>query len=199
MSLDCLVLNRNYYAVHITDWKRAISLVYCDHAHIVDEDFKLYDFCDWREVSKAISDHPSGYVHTPQFKIAVPEVIVLRYYDKLPASDVKFTRRNIYEHYHYKCCYCGKSFNSSMLNLDHVIPKSRGGRTDWANIVTACFPCNLKKANRTPKEADMMLVIEPTKPKWKQGVSLIMRPRIKIKSSWQKFIDTIYWNSELES
>src|SRR5262245_1295217 len=128
MSADVLVLNRNYYAVHITHWQRALSLVYLDHARVIDQEYRTYDFGDWRELSQMIADHPAGYVSTPSFRIAIPEVITLRHYDKLPVGDVKFTRRNIYEHYGFHCCYCGKKFSTSDLNLEHVLPRSRGGK-----------------------------------------------------------------------
>jgi 5-methylcytosine-specific restriction endonuclease McrA len=198
MSADVLVLNRNFYAVHITPWQRALSLVYLDHARVVDQEYRTYAFDDWRELSQMTADHPAGYVSTPTFRIAIPEVITLRSYDKLPIGDVKFTRRNIYEHYGYSCCYCGRKFSTSDLNLEHVLPRSRGGKTDWANIVTSCMPCNLRKADRLPDEAGMKLLIKPTKPKWRGSASLVFRAPFKIKASWQRFIDTVYWNTELE-
>jgi 5-methylcytosine-specific restriction endonuclease McrA len=199
MSGDVLVLNRNFYAVHITPWQRALSLVYLDHARVVDQEYRTYAFDDWRELSQMTSDNPSGYVSTPMFKIAIPDVITLRSYDKLPVGDVKFTRRNIYEHYGYTCCYCGRRFSTSELNLEHVLPRSRGGKTDWANIVTSCMPCNLRKADRLPDEAGMKLLVKPTKPKWRGSASLVFKAPFKIKAAWQRFIDNVYWNSELES
>jgi 5-methylcytosine-specific restriction endonuclease McrA len=198
MSSDVLVLNRQFYAVHITSWKRALTLLYLDHAQVVDEEYRTYNFEDWRALSLRMKVHPAGFVTTPAFRIAVPEVIALKLYDRLPASDVKFTRRNIYEHYGYRCCYCGKKFGTQDLNLDHVVPRSRGGPTDWSNIVTSCIPCNLKKANRVPKEAGLKLLTPPTKPKWKGRSSLVLRANLPIRQSWQRFVDNVYWNSELE-
>ncbi len=198
MSSDVLVLNRSFYAVQITSWQRALSLLYMGHAAVVDEEFKTYSFDDWRHLSDLISDHPAGYISTPNFRIAVPEVIALKLYDRLPTMEVKFTRRNIYEHYGYRCCYCGHKFASSELNLEHVLPRSRGGKTSWDNIVTSCIPCNLKKGDRLPSEAGMKMLITPSKPKWRGALSLILQSPVKMRSSWQKFIDTAYWNEELE-
>ncbi|MBN1383464.1 MAG: HNH endonuclease [Elusimicrobia bacterium] len=195
---DVLVLNRKFYAIHITTWQKAFSLLYVDHASVVDEQYKTYSFSDWQDISKHIKAHPSGFVHTPSFRIAIPEVIILKLYDKLPPMDIKFTRKNIYEHYKYKCCYCGKKKPTSELNLEHVIPVSRGGMTNWLNVVIACIPCNLKKANHTPREAGMKLLVKPSKPEWKGPISLCLRTGMKVKASWQKFIDNIYWNAELE-
>ncbi|MFA5975222.1 MAG: HNH endonuclease [Elusimicrobiota bacterium] len=198
MLSDVLVLNRNFYAIHIADWQRALSLVYLDHARVVDQEYRTYSFDDWRELSKILENHPAGFVSTPTFRIAVPEVIALRTYDKLPVGDVKFTRRNIYEHYGYRCCYCGRRFGTPELNLEHVLPHSRGGKTDWSNIVTSCIPCNLKKADRLPVEAGMKLLIKPSKPKWRGSASLVFKAPFKIRASWQRFVDTVYWNTELE-
>lgn len=198
MSADVLVLNRSFYAIHITNWRRALSLVYIDHARVVDDEYRTYNFSDWQELSQMIENHPSGFVYTPTLKIAIPEVIALRIYDQMPISEIKFTRRNIYEHYGYHCCYCGKKFPTNDLNLEHVIPKSRGGQSTWNNIVTSCIPCNLKKEDLLPKEAGMKLLIQPSKPRWRGSQSLVMHASFKLKASWQKFIDTVYWNSELE-
>lgn len=195
---DVLVLNRQFYAIHITSWRRALSLVYMDHARVVDEEYRTYSFDDWREMTRARSEHPAGFVKTPAFRIAIPEVITLQAYDRLPDSAVKFTRRNIYEHYGHRCCYCGQRYATQELNLDHVMPKSRGGPTNWENIVTSCIPCNLRKGNRTPEEAGLPLLVRPQRPKWKGRSSLVFRSGVRVRQSWQRFIDNVYWNSELE-
>lgn len=198
MSTDVLVLNRQFYAIHITHWQRALSLVYRGHAQVVDEDYRTYSFEDWRELSQEMREHPAGFVSTPSFRMAVPEVIALKLYDRLPVSEVKFTRRNIYDHYGYKCCYCGAKFSTEDLNLDHVVPRSKGGPTDWSNIVTSCIPCNLKKGDRRPEEAGLALQVHPARPRWKGRASLVLRTHFQVRRSWQRFIDNVYWNSELD-
>lgn len=199
MTTDVLVLNNNFYAVQIISWRRALSLIYLDHARVVDEEYRTYNFEDWRELSNMSQAHPSGYIHTPSFKILIPDVITLRTFSGLPKSEVKFTRRNIYEHYGYKCSYCGKKFMTSELNLEHVLPRSRGGKTDWTNVVTSCIPCNLKKGNRLPDEAGMKLLVQPSKPNWSGPAAIAFRPGFKLKASWQRFVDNVYWNIELDS
>jgi len=198
MSGEVLVLNRSFYAICITSWQRALSLVYLDHASIVDEEYRTYSFEDWMQFSTMMQNSPSGFVRTPTFKIAIPEVIALKCYDRLPTTEVKFTRRNIYEHYGYRCCYCGNKFPAAELNLEHVIPKSRGGKTSWCNVVTSCIPCNVMKGNRLPDEAGMKLLTKPSKPRWRGSMALMFHSPLKIRSSWQRFIDTMYWNGELE-
>lgn len=196
--MDVLVLNRNFFAIQVTSWQRALRLVFSDRADIIDEDYRSYNFSGWCELSHMLTEHPSGFLYTPAVKIAMPEVIALKYYDRIPFNKVKFTRKNLYEHYNYRCCYCGKKFSTQDLNLDHVIPKSRGGKTDWMNVVTSCIKCNLKKGNKLLNESGMEMVIQPSKPLYNSGLSLIFRSPKQIKASWQKFVDSIYWNIELE-
>ncbi|MBI3547621.1 MAG: HNH endonuclease [Elusimicrobia bacterium] len=192
-----LVLNRNFYAVHIADWRKALSMVYQGHAEVVDEDLVTYDFASWAELSAVMSEHPAGFVHSPSLRIAVPEIIRLTRYDRMPQREVVFTRRNLYEHYRHRCCYCGGRFRTSELNLDHVVPRSRGGDSSWDNVVTACIPCNTKKGNRLPKEAGMNLLVSPTKPNWGGMRSLVLSSPIPIRASWQKLIDRAYWDAEI--
>jgi 5-methylcytosine-specific restriction endonuclease McrA len=144
MSSDVLVLNRNFYAIHITNWQRAFSLLYSDHACAVDQDYRTYNFSDWKELSQYTQNTANHYIHTPSFRIAIPEVIALRLFDKVPQSEIKFTRKNIYEHYRHVCCYCGNKFPTDALNLDHVIPRSKGGESTWENVVTSCIDCNIQ-------------------------------------------------------
>lgn len=198
MSAQVLLLNRNFLALEVTSWQRALALVYLDRALVVDDEYKTYDFKNWKELSQTIEENPAGFVHSPTLKIAIPEVIALKAFDKVPIREVPFTRRNIYHHYGNRCCYCGKQFAIEQLNLDHVVPRSRGGATDWSNIVTSCIPCNLRKGCRLPAEAQMHLVLKPSKPKPKRGAALLVHSPVAMRRSWQRFIDTIYWNSRLE-
>ncbi len=193
-----LVLNKHFIPVSLTSWKRAIKLLFLGRADVVDEEYRTYDFKDWFELSQMIKENPAGFIYTAKFKIAVPEIISLKFYDKIQFEEPQLTRRNVYEHYGYRCCYCGKKFTTEKLNIDHIIPRSRGGKTEWDNIVTSCISCNFKKANRTPQEAGMKLVISPSKPQRRIKLALVFNTNIRIPSSWQKFIDHIYWDTELE-
>ena len=196
---EVLVLNRSFCAVEVSSWQRALSLLYLGRASVVGEDYQTHNFKDWVELSRVIKKNPAGFVSTPSFKIAIPEVIALNFFDKVPLREIPFTRRNIYLQYKHRCCYCGKKFALNQLNLDHVIPKSRGGKTDWSNIVTSCVPCNLKKGNRLPREAGMRLLIPISRPKMKRGSIVFMRAPAQLRRSWQRFIDNAYWDAPLEN
>lgn len=199
MPTDVLVLNRNYFAIQVCDWKKAFSLLFQGAAETVDENLQTYNFKDWADLSEMMKESPNGFINTPTLKLAVPEIIKLTTYSKLPRAQVKFTRSAIYNHYKNRCCYCGNIFKSSELNLDHVMPSSRGGKTNWSNIVTSCIPCNTKKSNRTPDEAGMTLLVRPTEPKW-LGYKTLLEVRLPftVKKSWQQFLDKAYWDTELE-
>jgi 5-methylcytosine-specific restriction endonuclease McrA len=194
---DVLVLNRNYMAVHIITWQKAMCLLYRGHALAIDEDLNRYSFDEWKDLSAMMEQYPNGVVHSTTCAFAIPEIITLAYYDHLPTIEVRFTRSNIYHNYKQICCYCGKKFDTKELNLDHVLPKSKGGTTTWDNIVLSCIPCNLKKADRTPVQAGMPMAYTPHKPHW--GLNHVLRASIdlKTKQSWQKFIDSCYWESTL--
>lgn len=188
-----LVLNRSWVAVHVADVRRALGLVYRGVARIVSpEDFSTYDFDDWKDLSVAADDL---CIHATNFRIMIPEVIVLRYFNEFIRKEVRFSRRNIFERDHNKCQYCGKRFSKPDLTIDHVIPRSRGGLDSWTNLVLACVRCNVKKGSKTPQEAHMKLVRAPRKPSWMPHMGI--RFSVSSRESWQKFVDTAYWNAEL--
>lgn len=208
LNSNTLVLNRGWSAVQICSVRRAISLIYQGHAQVVDEDLQTYNFNDWSEVSQQMVEvDPGEFVCSPSLKIKVPRVIVLMFYDKLPRREVRFSRKNIFERDNYTCQYCGikpptktqalKWMEKNQLNLDHIVPRSRGGKTLWSNIVTACYKCNSKKGNSTLEELGWKLRKAPTQPKWHPTLNISLRfiPH----KEWVNFLDMAYWNTELEN
>lgn len=199
MSSTVLVLNRNFTAVQVASWEKVMCLLFQGHAEVVDEDYRTFNFSDWSEISKLMTENPNGFVHSPSMRIAVPSMIRLTRYDKLPQRTVRFTRKNIFEHYEYRCAYCGKKFKSKELNFDHVVPRSQGGKTNWSNIVASCFPCNTSKANRTPREAGLKMYYLPSQPKWHgNGIVIGASLPIKVRESWQAVLNKAYWHAELD-
>jgi 5-methylcytosine-specific restriction endonuclease McrA len=89
-------------------------------------------------------------------------------------QEVKFTRESLFERDNYCCQYCNKTFDPKKLNMDHVIPRDRGGKTSWENIVTSCISCNSRKANRLPHQADMHLIRKPERPRWRPFISSLI-------------------------
>ena len=121
---------------------------------------------------------------------------MLLVFDRLPKQEVKFTRHNIFERDHNTCQYCNKQMDRRDLNLDHVMPRDRGGPTTWENIVCSCIKCNSRKANRLPHEAHMRLICKPVRPKWRPVISLVLNNQQR--ERWKDFLDLAYWNVELE-
>ena len=171
LSSSVLVLNRNYTAVRVVSARRAFSLLYTNSAEVVDahdEQWDVLDFQAWVDLSMARRERASQqdqFVCTPRYWILVPRVIRLVEYDKVPRREVKFSRRNILARDENRCQYCGKRLPVSQLSLDHVHPRSRGGKSTWTNVVAACNPCNTRKGGRLPAEASMKLRTVPAAPK----------------------------------
>ena len=136
------------------------------------------------------------WVRTVRLEIAVPRVIRLMGYDRLPAQTVKLNRRNLFARDRNTCQYCGRHFPTSELSIDHVLPRSLGGGDSWENLVCACIKCNARKGGRTPEQARMKLIRRPVMPK--------RNPLIQLRlgqdkySSWRAFLDHAYWSVELK-
>jgi 5-methylcytosine-specific restriction endonuclease McrA len=204
-SLDAsvLVLNKLYMAIHVISVRRAFCLLCKDIAEVVsleDGQFATYDFASWREVSAYRAKHyrqeDDDWVRTVDAEIQVPRVIRLTDYDRLPKQTVKFNRRNLFARDNNQCQYCGKKYPTSELSLDHVQPRSRGGRSTWENIVCACVDCNVKKGGRTPHEASMRLIRKPEKPR--RSPLLNLKLTHNKYRSWKTFLDNAYWSVELK-
>lgn len=202
LSASVLVLNRLYMAVRVVNVRRALTMLYRELAEVVsveDGQFLSYDFEDWLEVSQArakFRPEEHDWIHTVRFQIAVPRIVRLLGYDKLPKAQVKFNRRNLYARDQNRCQYCGKRYTTTELSLDHVVPRSQGGKTTWDNVVCACLKCNVRKGGRTPAQAGMHLIAVPRRPQ-RSPVLTIKLSNSKY-SSWKQFLDFAYWNVELK-
>jgi 5-methylcytosine-specific restriction endonuclease McrA len=203
LDASVLVLNKMFMAVHVISVRRAFCLLCKELAEVVtleDGQFNTYDFSTWREVSEYRARHfrqeDDDWVRTSSAEIQAPRVIRLLSYDRVPKQTVKFNRRNIFARDGNQCQFCGKRFPTSELSLDHVIPRSQGGKTTWENIVCACVDCNVRKGGRTPRQAHMTLVRKPEKPKRSPLLSLKLTQ--KKYQTWQTFLDNAYWNVELK-
>jgi 5-methylcytosine-specific restriction endonuclease McrA len=202
LSASVLLLNRLYMAVRVVSARRALTLLYRELAEVVSVDdgqYLAYDFDDWVEVSQAkrrFQPEQYDWVRTVRFQIAVPKIIRLLGYDKLPSAAVKLNRRNLFARDQNRCQYCGRRYSTSELSLDHVIPRSQGGDNSWGNIVCACIHCNVKKGGRTPHQAHMKLIAPPAKPR--RSPVLTIKLSDSKYASWKQFLDFAYWNVELK-
>jgi 5-methylcytosine-specific restriction endonuclease McrA len=195
LNSSVLVLNRSFLPIHVTSVRRAFTLLYQDIARVVNEEYRTFDFRSWQELAVARDAESIGSV---QGRIRVPRVIVLTAFDRIPKRHVRFSRLNIYARDDFTCQYCGHHPPRQELNLDHVVPRSLGGRSTWENVVCSCLECNRRKGGRTPKQAGLKLRRKPARPQWTPFVNLMFaNARYK---EWRPFlnvVDASYWNTEL--
>ncbi len=192
LSRPTLVLNRSWQPVGVAAVARSLTLVWNGNALIVDPaDFRQYNWDDWASLTPQEGEL---CIRAVTFKLRVPEVITLTNYDRVPAKTVTFSRRNIYKRDKYTCQYCNARPKSEELTIDHIVPRSQGGTSNWENCVLACLDCNARKANRTPERANMPLLRKPERPAWRP---MYVWHNVRI-ASWSKFLSEAYWNVELE-
>lgn len=193
LNTKVLVLNRSYLPVHVTVVRRALSLLYQGIAQAVDDEMRTFDFESWADL--AADEDSIGLVNRA---IRVPRVILLQYYDRVPRRYVRFSRFNIYARDQNRCQYCGRQFPRSELNLDHVVPRMKGGTSVWENVVCSCHRCNRIKGGRTPAEAGMRLIRQPRRPQWTPFMTEAFS--LRRYKEWLPFlsaVDAAYWNTEL--
>ncbi|MEM9064281.1 MAG: HNH endonuclease [Planctomycetota bacterium] len=201
LNAKVLVLNRAYVAIRIINAKRAFSLLAREVAEVIHIDqgnWSNHDFSSWAEMSLLQAEFERerhDWVKTVRFDIAVPRIVRLLGYEKLPDNGVKLNRRNLFARDRNQCQYCGKHFPTSELSIDHVKPRSQDGPDTWENLVCACVRCNAKKGGRTPAQANMQLIRKPVRPKRNPMISARIG-HVKYES-WKSFLDNAYWGVEL--
>jgi 5-methylcytosine-specific restriction endonuclease McrA len=166
-SFKSLVLNYSYEPLQFCSARHALIMVFGGRAEGLDNS----DYC----------------VRTTTTNYAIPTVIrVLKMVHRNHKNGIAFSRKNILRRDDYTCQYCGTS--DPPLTVDHIMPKSRGGKTNWTNVVVACKNCNLRKGNRTPVENDMKLKRIPTKPDYSFTPFIIPPSPDSHIETWQKYI-----------
>ncbi len=201
LDAKVLVLNKMYMAVRVVSAKRAFTLLAREIAEVIHIDagvWQGYDLYTWAEVSELqhqFEPEAHDWVRTVRLQFAVPRVIRLLGYDRLPKQQVKLNRRNLFARDKNQCQYCGHAFPTSELSIDHVKPRTQGGPDTWENLVCACVRCNARKGGRTPGQARMSLIREPRRPKRNPLISV--RLGQERYESWKAFLDNAYWSVEL--
>lgn len=187
-----LILNKDYTPINVCSVKRALILIFKNRVLIIDQQEKTENGETWTEYSnlmwedwKALKPKENEEcLSSSNSKIRIPEVIRLINYNKYPLSKVNFNKRAIFRRDQQQCQYCGCYLGAKSLTIDHILPKSRGGTLNWENATTSCNPCNTKKANRTPEEANMRFFHKDYKP-IKPSFQIFRDFKI---DSWEKFI-----------
>ena len=171
LELPVLVVNRHFQPVQLTTARRGFVLLYGGVALVLDASGELYDFSAWRALSPGERD---DVVPTISGAIRVPRVLHLRRYERIRRPQIRLSRKNLMMRDGHRCQYCGRSPPVRDLNIDHVQPRSRGGRDSWDNLVTSCRACNLAKGWRTPEEAGMRLLGKPHAPRWSAAAQILL-------------------------
>ncbi len=196
LTSPVLVLNRFFAPVTITSVRRAFVMLYCGVAKAVESDYETFDFDTWTDISVMKEEDA---IKTVNRIIKAPRVIILVRYEGFLRRKAKFNRINIFRRDRGKCQYCDEQFSRQDLTIDHVIPRSLGGKSIWENVVCSCVDCNRKKGGRTPDQARMKLSIKPKKPVWDPFSNIYIKTiRYKEWEPFLSFIDVSYWNVELD-
>jgi 5-methylcytosine-specific restriction endonuclease McrA len=175
-----LVLNADfrplsYFPLSLWPWQEAVKATFLGRVNVVAE----YD----------------TVVRSPTTTIRLPSVISLKEY-VAPTRKPAFTRFNVFLRDRFSCQYCGSRYPAEDLTFDHIVPRYRGGRTLWENIVTACTHCNMRKGNRDPGECGMRPLSQAGRPTaWMLQENGRAFPPNYLHQSWN---DYLYWDSELD-
>ena len=178
-----LVLNRNWFPVSITTVRRALTSVFRGSALIIEpESYMALEFEEWAGLSVTEDE---DFIATSSVKIKIPEIIIMQSYGGTFTKRVKLSKRSLLARDNYTCQLC-QSKPPVRATIDHVIPKSKGGRTSWTNCVIACRKCNEKKGNKTPQELGLNIEVA-ARHNTRHPVLSLVHPNQRVKS-WDKFI-----------
>jgi 5-methylcytosine-specific restriction endonuclease McrA len=177
---DTLVLDKLGFPVALVSWQRAVNLQWQDRAVVVTEDAKRI-------------------LRSPSFEMGMPRVIKLRnHISRKLRLKVPMTRRNIAIRDNSSCQYCGVVLETAEYTIDHILPRARGGRSGWTNLVLACGKCNKRKSDRAPQEAGLRLRQKPVEPKQFDARFNFRLHIHTLRPEWSDYKAYLYWNVELE-
>ena len=163
----------SYFPLSLWGWQDTIKAVFLDRVNIVSTYERV--------------------IRSPSFQMSLPSVIALKNFVK-PQSNPNFTRFNVFLRDRFACQYCGSKKD---LTFDHLLPRSKGGKTNWENVVTACSSCNVKKGGRLYEKSGMLLFKKPFSPSIEDlhNNGKYFPPNF-LHESW---MDYLYWDVELEA
>ena len=198
LNTPVLILNKHYVAVGVASAKHALCMLFRGAAEVVDVEnkkFNTYDFGSWAELSEFKAEFEKteySWIQSVKRMFAIPPIVRLLSYGEFRKRTPKFNRRNVFLRDNNTCQFCGRKHKTSDLSLDHVVPKSKGGRLEWTNVVCACLKCNVKKGSSTLAQCGMKLIRKPVAP-----VHAFDIPKNHHKS-WDSFVSEMYWCQELK-
>lgn len=185
--IDCI---NNFQCMTWEDWTALRpNPNYCPHCHEIKNPEEVSDgkclVCDRLVGERGIQGVDTIY--------RVPRVIMESSYNKPANSVVRYNRRTLFQRDQNQCQYCGRRPGTKELNLDHVHPRSKGGKSTWENVVVSCTDCNTKKGDKTLAQCGMKLRRQPTKPKYNLDLGSV---RIR---DWESFVSEAFWLTTLDN
>jgi len=173
--MQTLLLNSDYTPLKVLDWRKAMNLVFRGVVEIVEE----YDDSEIKSISMSLR---------------CPSVLKLKRFINIFGQKVKFSKYGVFSRDHFTCLYCGCQPGVKNLTIDHVVPRCKGGKTDWTNVVAACSKCNSRKGDKIPYDARMVLKREPFKPDMSSYIKLTINLP-KTPEGWANYLN---YNTLLE-
>ncbi len=164
LNRPVLVLNQSYEPLNLCQVRRAVVLLLQGKAEMLENGL--------------------GFIHAASDAFPIPSVIKLAYMIKRPRPVMKLSRLAVFHRDHHTCQYCGQE--SHQLTIDHVTPRYQDGQHIWTNVVSACIPCNRRKAGRTPEQARMKLIRQPTRPR--SSIPFYIPRHLGRLAEWQKYL-----------
>jgi 5-methylcytosine-specific restriction endonuclease McrA len=184
---NVLILNKHWIPINTTTARHSFALMYSENAKgIMIEEDKVVPL-EWHEWVCLKLNQSDRTIKTVRGFIKIPTVIVLNHYDKIPKQTIKFTQKSLWERDNFTCQYTGKKVTRTNGNIDHIIPRSQGGKTSWENCVIAHKEINALKADRTPEQAGLILIKKPKAPRI-MPVSFYIRNKEEVKD-WELFLN----------
>lgn len=175
MTIATLLLDNSFQALGTISWQRAVTLLTLGKIEVIES-------------------YEDKILRSRTWVIKMPAVVrLINSFRKGKKEEVKFSRQNILTRDGWKCQYCGTDLDTKTVTYDHLVPKSKGGKTCWENIVSACDSCNRKKSNLMLSETNMTLKKKPKKPVW---LPIVVQSVGSVPKEWKSYL---YWNVELES
>jgi 5-methylcytosine-specific restriction endonuclease McrA len=166
MINQILCLNKHFVPISVVNLKKAITLIFKEKAKILEA--KSYNTYTWQEWYSIDYNLEYKKIKTPKKEIYVPEIIILKNYDKFQKKRIMPNKRNIYKRDGGECQYCGIFLPAKDSTIDHINPKSKNGKLTWENCVISCLKCNLKKGDKDLKDTGMSLIKKPVAPNYEK-------------------------------
>lgn len=184
--MEVLVLNKSWNPIGTASVRKAMSMLFSGHARAIDVDtYQIFDWKEWKEYTSIPLVHSNDqYISTSTYSVRIPYVITLSRYNGTPSKRIGYSRRALYIRDNNTCQYCNIKMPNSKLTVDHVIPRSRGGKTSWDNCVLACVKCNSLKGDALLEHSSLTLKTKPKSPGWRE----LIFPQKVFPPEWKSFI-----------